>query len=84
LPKRASWRLQRLWLDPLPDPPLFKGRGFFSRLLVQAPSIRNVPRLENHALERQQDVGHLLAVARLLEVGDLAAAAIGDAGLRDL
>jgi hypothetical protein len=39
---------------------------------------------ENHALERQQDVGYLLAVARLLEVGDLAAAAIGDAGLRDL
>jgi hypothetical protein len=35
-------------------------------------------------LERQQDVGELLAVARLLEVGDLAAAAIGDAGLRDL
>jgi hypothetical protein len=39
---------------------------------------------EIHALERQQDVGDLLAVARLLEVGDLAAAAIGDAGLRDL
>jgi hypothetical protein len=37
-----------------------------------------------HALERQQDVGDLLAIARLLEVGDLAAAAIGDAGLRDL
>ena len=34
--------------------------------------------------ERQQDVGHLLAIARLLEVEDLAAAAIGDAGLRDL
>src|SRR5450755_3233259 len=36
------------------------------------------------ALERQQHVHHLLAVARLLHVGDLAAAAIGDAGLRDL
>jgi hypothetical protein len=35
-------------------------------------------------LERQQHVHHLLAVARLLHVGDLAAAAIGDAGLRDL
>jgi hypothetical protein len=33
----------------------------------------------NHALERQQHVHHLLAVARLLHVGDLAAAAIGDA-----
>src|SRR5256885_12133133 len=43
-----------------------------------------VLRVRNHALERQQDVGYLLAVARLLEVGDLAAAAIGDAGLRDL
>jgi hypothetical protein len=32
-------------------------------------------------LEQQQHVHHLLAVARLLEVGDLAAAAIGDAGL---
>src|ERR1700737_4630535 len=32
--------------------------------------------------ERQQHVHHLLAVARLLDVGDLAAAAIGDAGLR--
>ncbi len=39
---------------------------------------------EIRSLERQQDVGELLAVARLLEVGDLAAAAIGDAGLRDL
>ena len=36
------------------------------------------------ALERQQHVHHLLAVARLLDVGDLAAATIGDAGLRDL
>ena len=34
--------------------------------------------------ERQQHVHHLLAVARLLHVGDLAVAAIGDAGLRDL
>src|SRR6267143_6034875 len=34
--------------------------------------------------ERQQYVHYLLAVARLLDVGDLAAAAIGDAGLRDL
>src|SRR6516225_6620365 len=34
--------------------------------------------------ERQQDVGHLLAIARLLEVEDLAAAAIGDACLRNL
>src|SRR6195256_4180118 len=34
--------------------------------------------------ERQQHVHHLLAVARLLDVGDLAAPAIGDAGLRDL
>ena len=31
-------------------------------------------------LERQQHVHHLLAVARLLDFGDLAAAAIGDAG----
>ena len=35
-------------------------------------------------LERQQHVHDLLAVARLLDVGDLAAAAISDAGLRDL
>ena len=35
-------------------------------------------------LERQQHVEHLLAVTRLLHVGDLAAAAIGDARLRDL
>jgi len=35
-------------------------------------------------LERQQHVHHLLAVALLLDVGDLAVAAIGDAGLRDL
>ena len=35
-------------------------------------------------LERQQHVHHLLAVARLLQIGDLAAAAIGDAGLGDL
>ena len=34
--------------------------------------------------ERQQDVRHLLAVARLLNVGDLAAAAIRNARLRDL
>src|SRR3984893_17047539 len=34
--------------------------------------------------ERQQHVHHLLAVARLLYVHDLAATAIGDAGLRDL
>ena len=34
--------------------------------------------------ERQEDVHHLLAVARLLHVRDLAAAAIGDAGLGDL
>src|ERR1700724_4842447 len=32
--------------------------------------------------ERQQHVHHLLAVARLLDVGDLAAAAIGDTALR--
>src|ERR1700712_4284406 len=35
-------------------------------------------------LERQYHVHELLAVARLLHVGDLAAPAIGDAGLRDL
>ena len=35
-------------------------------------------------LERQQHVHHLRAVARLLHVVDLASAAIGDAGLRDL
>src|SRR5262249_16428176 len=35
-------------------------------------------------LEGQEHVHHLLAVARLLHVHDLAAAAIGDAGLRDL
>ena len=40
--------------------------------------------LPDHALERQQHVHHLLTVARLLDVGELAAAAIGDAGLRDL
>src|SRR6185295_19958391 len=38
----------------------------------------------NEDLERQQHVEHLLAVARLLDVGDLAAAAIGDARLGDL
>ena len=35
-------------------------------------------------LEGQEHVENLLAVARLLHVGDLAASAIGDAGLRDL
>ena len=35
-------------------------------------------------LERQQHVHHLLTVTRLLHVGELAMAAIGDAGLRDL
>jgi hypothetical protein len=35
-------------------------------------------------LERQQHVHHLTAVPWLLQVGDLAVAAIGDAGLRDL
>ena len=34
--------------------------------------------------ERQDGVGDLLAVARLLYVGDLAAAAVGDARLSDL
>src|SRR4051794_28386986 len=33
---------------------------------------------------RQHDVEHLLSVARLLDVGDLAAAAVGDAQLGDL
>lgn len=51
---------------------------------VAALRQRGASGLKIHALERQQDVGYLLAVARLLEVGDLAAAAIGDAGLRDL
>jgi hypothetical protein len=37
-----------------------------------------------HALERQQHVHHLLAVTRLLNVADLAVAAISDTGLRDL
>jgi hypothetical protein len=36
------------------------------------------------ALERQQHVHHLAAVSRLLHVGELAVATIGDAGLRDL
>ena len=40
--------------------------------------------LSDEASERQQHVHHLLAIARLLHVGDLAVAAIGDAGLRDL
>jgi hypothetical protein len=35
-------------------------------------------------LERQQHIHHLLTVARLLHVHQLAVAAIGDAGLRDL
>jgi hypothetical protein len=39
---------------------------------------------EFDALERQQHVHYLAAVPRLLHVGDLAVAAIGDAGLRDL
>src|SRR5207248_8249241 len=34
--------------------------------------------------ERQQHVHHLLPIARLLHIRNLAAAAIGDAGLRDL
>ena len=36
------------------------------------------------ALERQDDIHHLLAVARLLNIGDLAAAAVSDAGFGDL
>ena len=36
------------------------------------------------ALERQQYVEHLLAVTRLLHIGYLAAAAVSNAGLRDL
>ena len=38
----------------------------------------------NSALERQYDVHELLAVTRLLNIGDLAAAAVGDPGLGDL
>ena len=38
----------------------------------------------NGRLEGQDGVGDLLAVARLLHVGDLAAAAVGDAGFGDL
>jgi hypothetical protein len=37
-----------------------------------------------HGSERQYHIHELLAVARLLHVSDLAAAAIGDAGLGDL
>src|ERR1700754_252510 len=44
----------------------------------RGPVSRGVPS------ERQQNVHHLRAVARLLYVGELAAAAIGDAGLCDL
>jgi hypothetical protein len=43
-----------------------------------------VPTFPDHALEREQHVHHLAAVSRLLHVGQLAVAAIGDAGLRDL
>src|SRR5437660_3547274 len=37
----------------------------------------------NRRLERQQHIHDLLAIAWLLHIGDLTAAAIGDAGLRD-
>src|SRR5947209_9936312 len=40
--------------------------------------------LNRYLLERQQHIEHLLPIARLLHVGELAAAAIGDARLGDL
>ena len=51
---------------------------------VAARETETARELVKSSLERQQHVEHLLAVARLLHVGDLAAAAVGDAGLGDL
>lgn len=48
---------------------------------LTAASFKNSRR---RILEWEQDVGDLLTKARLLHVGDLAAAAVGNAGLRDL
>src|SRR4051794_24793544 len=57
-------------------------------VFVTAPALQRTARALRfrlgHKLERQDHVHELLAVARLLHVGDLAAAAISDAGLRDL
>jgi hypothetical protein len=47
-------------------------------------SENRLPSFRIMLLERQQHVHHLLTVTRLLHVGELAVAAIGDAGLRDL
>src|SRR5450631_2067755 len=58
---------------PSPDPPSLRFGGSTS------------PRTRGEVkLERQHHVEHLLAVTRLLHIGDLAAPAIGDARLRDL
>ena len=56
------------------------GSSFYPGInCVQNPKISG-----SRGLERQQHVHHLAAVPRLLHVGDLAVAAIGDAGLCDL
>ncbi len=47
-------------------------------------NVGNLPTAASASSERQQDIHHLLAVTRLLNIGDLAAAAIGDTGLGDL
>src|SRR6478735_12383941 len=54
------------------------------RTSSSAPRFANTMWELGRRLEGQQYVHHLLAVARLLHVRDLAAAAIGDASLRDL
>ena len=64
------------------------GRGATEGRVIHRPRVREprvgVGALANVSLERQQHIVHLLSVARLLHVHDLAAAAIGDARFRDL
>ena len=100
LPRPSSELISRPGATPLPDPPPHlpsprlrrtRGGGKTASVLSR-PGDDHLSRREAHAsqlaltppLERQQHVHDLLSVSRLLVVGDLASAAVGDAGLGDL
>ena len=53
-----------------------------SKQIARAAAL--IPSKPERLLEWKDNVEHLLAVAWLLQIGDLAAPAIGDACLRDL
>src|SRR6185437_8822665 len=75
----------RLW--PCPPPPAHTDERRKRRRSGPLPLRRmsaSAPGLDASGLERHQDVEELLAVARLLDVHELAVAAVGDARLCDL